>query len=420
MDWNPVSWLKKLLQFTALPGRALDEDIQQRQQQALDLSLRTLNGRLEDSLTLDFARLQKVSIIIDASLAGSDETARYDADKNTVLVNPGRLSDTDGLRAVIKGWHDGWIAAKTQEWEALPEAEKQSRLMQTKSVIQSAPLTYGLWELAEELQMPIRFEAALIGSVVGAQVRTEENAIHINPFPLGPLDEIVGLVHELRHVWQLRNLKLTHDTYEMVTKSSSLAHMMLVRTMEADAYAFGDLFTQHLFDIQKEIATETSGDRKRRLSPSEQFNVVSRLDDRKRVEYPAVLQAAFAARLETLGTYDMWTMRANFQRYSRAEDQPSPASTSNLTLGALKGMLKSGIEADDVNYMQGVSDLRFGAALMRDVQPGLRRALRLMKYFDCAIRKNPAANTAQSRKKIEEAMVDAVLCAPTARQGLAA
>lgn len=418
MDWNPVSWLKKLLHIAASPDRAFDADIRRRQQEVLDLSLRSLSASLMDSMALDFARTQKVSITIDAALAGTDKTARYDAEKNALLVNPERLSDTDGLRAALKGWHDDWVADKTAVWHALPEAEKQARLMQTKSVIQNTPLTYGLWEMAEDLNMSIHFETTLIGSTIGAQVRTEENAIHINPFALGPVEEIVGMVHELRHVWQLQMLGLTHEKYEAATRSSALGHVLLVRTMEADAYAFGDLFTRHLFDMQKEMAAET-GDNRRRLSVSEQFNVVARLEDRKRFEYPSMLQAGFIARLEKLGAYDMWTMRANFQKYSRAESPPMTAA-DGLTLGALKNMLRSGLEHDDVNYMQDMPDLRFGATVMRDVQPGLRRALRLMKSFDCAVRKDPAADMSQSRKKIEEAMVDAILYGKNTRRSLAA
>lgn len=418
MDWNPVSWLKKLLHAAAAPARALDENIQRRQQEALSLSLRALNANPQDSMMLDFAQTQKVSVTIDTALAGTDETARYDAEKNAVLVHPGRLSDTEGLRTALKGWHDGWIAEKTAAWNALPEAEKQARMTQMKSVIQNAPLTYGLWEMAEDLNMPIRFEAALIGSTIGAQVRTDENAIHINPFPLGPIDEIVGMVHELRHVWQLRQLGLTHEKYEDAARSSALGHVLLVRTMEADAYAFGDLFIRHLFDLQKEMAAETGGDKSRRLSVSEKFNVVARLEDRKRVEYPAMLQAGFIARLETLGTYDVWTMRENFRKYSRAET-PAPAA-AGVTLGALKGMLKSGLEHDDANYMQEVSDLRFGATVMRGMQPGLRRALRLMTAFDCAVSGDPAADMSQARKKIETAMVDAVLQGGNSRRAPAA
>lgn len=115
----------------------------------------------------------------------------------------------------------------------------ERRIARMKALVASVPEGKALLELAEREKVKIGFDSKLMGRVLAAEIRNllprggETTEIALNPYLRGK-SLTTSLAHELRHLWQSRQL----DNVEKMNSTTFENAAAFKRLLEADAFVF--------------------------------------------------------------------------------------------------------------------------------------------------------------------------------------
>lgn len=277
-------------------------------------------------------------------------------------------------------------------------AAKRQRLMdETLRILSVWPETRALLELAAAEKVPIAFADNLIGTETdGVNIvnrTTGERRIDIKPYK-NPEDCAIALIHELRHLWQDKQLGLTALTRGLGEKDATTA-IELNRVKEADAFAFTDLMIgriNHFIDDCKKAEQLRAAllflNRRQPLS-EEQENEVGDMMARAVLERlpreRTALQRKFTEALTWLDSYDREAVSAYHRRYIEDPiDHMTEKQGHVVGLADIRNLCIAGEGPTRISYMDDADDKTFTALVMKDVAPPLAEVASLMDAFEKA------------------------------------
>ncbi|MEZ0259865.1 MAG: DUF6782 family putative metallopeptidase [Alphaproteobacteria bacterium] len=282
-------------------------------------------------------------------------------------------------------------------WTWTSAAKRKQLMDETQRILSIWPETRALLDLAAAEKVPIAFADNLIGTDTdGVNIvnrTTGERRIDIKPYKK-PEDCAIALIHELRHLWQDKQLGLTALTRGLGEKDATTA-MLLNRVKEADAFAFTDLMIgriNHFPDDFKKMESVRAAllflNRRQPLS-EEQENEVSdvmakAITERLPAER-AALKKKFTEALTWLDSYDREAVSTYHRRYIQDPiDHMTEKQGHVVALADIRRLCMAGDGPTQISYMDDVDDKAFAALVMKDVATPLADVTGLMDAFEKA------------------------------------
>ena len=282
-------------------------------------------------------------------------------------------------------------------WTLTSAARRQQLMNETQHILSIWPETKALLALAAAEKVPIAFADNLIGTDTdGVNVvnrTTGERRIDIKPYKK-PEDCAIALIHELRHLWQDKQLGLTPSTRGLGEKDATTA-VLLNRVKEADAFAFTDLMIGRINHFQEDFKKSENLraallflNRKKPLSEEQENEVSDVIANAMLKRLPAERAAAkakFTEALTWLDSYDREAVSAYHRRYI---ETPIGHMTEKhghvVTLADIHQLCIAGYGPTQISYMDDVDDESFAVMVMKDVALPLAEVTRLMDGFEKA------------------------------------
>lgn len=312
-------------------------------------------------------------------------------------------------------------------WAITPASAKEKKLEEIKDYLRQWPETAALLALAEEKNIPIGFDAGLIGArTTGVFVRsTAPGKTRIRLQPLRPPEQVAPtLIHELRHMWQMEVLGIGANDFRG-EYSRPQTKLLTTRIKEADAYAFTHMIVTRMnraggylaeaADMAKNLADLNPT---KSLSPqdikkiNDHFREKTKNDAKKDVQN---IRDRFLAELQDLDGYDRSGLRKYHALYTTPRFTPrkkSATDTEKYALQNLRKILRAGIGPDAPDYMADMSDFALARKVMTPINDDVIKAMRLMTQFERAAAKGglTAAENKASRETID-AHIRAIMAA---------
>lgn len=297
------------------------------------------------------------------------------------------------------------------KWSLKSEKKKQKLLDEACNLLRLWPETSELLALAKAQGVGIRFDDSLeptdTDGVFYRNRATGESYIALKPC-LDPRDIAIPLIHELRHLWQEKQLGLTPETAGLGEKDARMA-LIVTRVKEADAFAFTDLMITRINNVsndlreqrefgKKLLAASASGT----LTPPQQDQlddfladkITSRIADEKKKT-----EERFLKHLGTLDSYDAIAAADYFRRYVSAAGPALAHLTEKdgavIAVCDIRRLLKTGIMESMPPYFDAPDDKAFAEAVLSGVKPGVLEAVSAMEAFEKAASRAPAAAETQ-------------------------
>lgn len=287
-------------------------------------------------------------------------------------------------------------------WAMTPGRVKQKQLDDIKALLRQWPETRALLDMAEDKNIPIAFDATLIGArTTGVFVRsTVEGKTRIRLQPLRPPAQVAPtLIHELRHMWQMEVLGIgAHDFRGEYSRPQT--KLMTTRIKEADAFAFTHMMVTRInraagYLEEAAVMAKNLADLNPTKSLSaqdiekinEHFREKTKDDAQKDVQ---TIRDRFVAELQDLDGYDRSGLRKYHALYTTPRFAPKKKPNADIEkydLQNLRKILRAGIGAEAPDYMADVSDFNLARKVMAPIQPDVLKTMRLMTAFEKAAAK---------------------------------
>ena len=304
-------------------------------------------------------------------------------------------------------------------WSLMSEKKKQKLLDDACRLLRLWPETALLLDLAKAQGVGIRFDDSLEATDTDGFLyrnrTTDECYIALKPSP-EPRDIAIPLIHELRHLWQEKELGLTPATSALGEQDARLA-LILTRVKEADAFAFTDLMIARINHAQEDLREQQALQKKMiaaapsgTLTPQQQeelddfiaARISSRIADEK-----IKMAENFLKHLGTLGSYDAIAATDYFRRYVSATGSGLKHLTEKdghmIGLKEIRALLKTGTMDIMPAYFDGPDDKAFAEAVLSGVKPAVLEAVSAMEAFEKAAARAP--QSAEARHLQDEALV---------------
>lgn len=287
------------------------------------------------------------------------------------------------------------------KWVMTPPAEKKQRLDEVLDILRQIPETRSLLSLAETNKVSIAFDPRLLGGTVrGVFTRSNQaGATRIRLRPEGTAGSIAAtLTHELRHMWQaevmgLRESKLRGEF------SNPASKIIVTRVKEADAFAFTHYIVKRVERMHEDLASlpavvkhiKADADLSS-LTDDMRAKINAHYHEKQKAaaqEDLALIRNRFMDELKDLGGYDRRTLskyQASFLHKGAAPRKPEHLAFS-LDIPRLRKILRAGIDDTAPDYMAGINDAAFTAALLQPVAPEVRMAVKHITDFEMAAAK---------------------------------
>jgi hypothetical protein len=287
-------------------------------------------------------------------------------------------------------------------WALTPASAKQKQLEEIKDYLRQWPETAALLDLAAEKNIPIDFDASLIGhTTTGVFVRsTAEGKTRIRLQPLRPPEQVAPtLIHELRHMWQMDVLGIGANDFRG-EYSRPQTKLMTTRIKEADAYAFTHMIVTRMNRMAEHleeavIMAKNLAD----LNPTKSltqkdiekinahFHEKTKDDAQKDLDN---IRARFLAELEDLDGYDRSGLRKYHALYTTprlAPKKKTAEDSDKYVLKNLRKILRAGIADDAPDYMADITDFALARKVIAPIQADVIQTMRLMTAFERATAK---------------------------------
>jgi len=312
-------------------------------------------------------------------------------------------------------------------WSLTPASVKEKQLEDIKDYLRQWPETAALLTLAAQKNIPVCFDAGLIGTrTTGVFVRsTAPGKTRICLQPLRPPEQVAPtLIHELRHMWQMEVLGIGAEDFRG-EYSRPQAKLITTRIKEADAYAFTHMIVTRMnraaahlaeaADMAKNLADLNPA---KSLSPQDIRKINDHFREKTKNDAQEDLdniRTRFLAELEDLDGYDRSGLRKYHALYTtpRMAPKKKPAAAADkYHLQNLRKILRAGITADAPDYMAGVSDFNLAREVMKPVNDDVIKTMRLMSRFERAAAKGKLTEIeSKASRKTIDAHVRAVMAA---------
>jgi hypothetical protein len=307
------------------------------------------------------------------------------------------------------------------KWSLTSEKKKQKLLDDACRLLQLWPETAQLLDLAKAQGVGIRFDDSLeptdTDGFLYRNRTTGECYIALKPSS-EPCDIALPLIHELRHLWQEKELGLTPGTSGLGEPDARLA-LILTRVKEADAFAFTDLMISRINHAQEDLRDQQSLGRKLiaasssgALSAQQQeelddfiaARISSRIGDEK-----MKMAANFLKQLGTLDSYDVIAANDYFRRYVSANGLSLKHLTEKdghvIDLQNIRKLLKTGVMDIMPPYLDLPDDKAFVETVLSGVRPAVLEAVSAMEAFEKAAVRAPVSPETQRLQREAGAFV---------------
>lgn len=293
------------------------------------------------------------------------------------------------------------------KWSLMSEKKKQKLLDEACNLMRLWPETSELLDLSRALGVGIRFDDSLeptdTDGIYHRNRTTGECYIGLKP-RLDPRDIAIPLIHELRHLWQEKQLGLTPETAGLCEKDA-LTALIVTRVKEADAFAFTDLMIGRMNNALQDARDAQALEKKllaqaglKQLTPAMEEQVEDFLADRivaRIAGEKKKMEEDFLKHLKTLDSYDAIAASGYFSRYI----YPALAGAKHLTekdgpvvgVGALRRILKTGTMESMPAYCDAPGDEDFAGMVLSGVKPAVLDAISAMEAFEKAASRAPAS-----------------------------
>jgi hypothetical protein len=301
------------------------------------------------------------------------------------------------------------------KWSLASEKKKQKLLDDACRLLRLWPETSALLDLAKAEGIGIRFDESLGATETGADTdgylyrNRTTGACHIALKPcLQPRDIAVPLIHELRHLWQEKQLGLTPETAGLGEKDARTA-LILTRVKEADAFTFTDLMIGRINHVEQDLKDQQAFEKKLlaqssagALTPQQQNQVDDFLADRISSRIPEEkrkTEERFLKHLGTLDSYDRIAVGDYYRRYISSSGVAMKHMTEKdgalIGVSDIRHILKTGIMDVMPVYFDQPDDRAFVDAVLSGVKPAVLDAVSAMEAFEKAASRAPAAAETQ-------------------------
>lgn len=299
-------------------------------------------------------------------------------------------------------------------WQLTPERKKQKLLEDACALLRFWPETAGLLDLAKQQGVGIRFDETLSDTETDGYFhrnRTTGECFIALKASTEPRDIAIPLIHELRHLWQDKELGLTPATSGLGEPDARTA-LILTRVKEADAFAFTNLMISRINHAQQDFIEAQKLEQKllqesglTALSPLQQEQIddflaqkiSSRIDAEKNK-----IAAAFLRELDTLDSYDRIALSEYHRRYIADAYPPLAHLTEKdghvITLSDIRRLLKAGTMEMMPLYVDDSGDSAFAKTVLSGVRPAVIETVDLVDAFEKAAARGLSAAQAQQSK----------------------
>ncbi|MEZ0223661.1 MAG: DUF6782 family putative metallopeptidase [Alphaproteobacteria bacterium] len=304
-------------------------------------------------------------------------------------------------------------------WSLMSEKKKQKLLDDACRLLQLWPETSLLLDLAQAQGVGIRFDDSLESTDTDGFLyrnrTTNECYIALKPCR-EPRDIAIPLIHELRHLWQEKELGLTPATSGLAEPDARMA-LIFTRVKEADAFAFTDLMIARINHAQEDLKEQQSLQQKMlaeapsgTLPPQQQEElddfIAARISARIADEKTKMTEN-FLKQLGTLDSYDAIAANDYFRRYVSATGSSLKHLTAKdgqiIGLKEIRALLKTGTVDIMPPYFDAPDDKAFSDAVLSGVKPAVLEAVSAMEAFEKAATRAP--HSAEARHLQDEALV---------------
>ena len=278
------------------------------------------------------------------------------------------------------------------KWLFTPSAQKKRLLDDALAIAQLFPDTAVLLDMAAKDGIGIRINGRLAGSRINGQfVRRIDGKSWIDLAPRATSEEVmVTLFHELRHVWQAKVMGVTPSTGRSEEGGAELG-IIINRVKEADAFAFAEIclstIAQACDDWKETMRMKKELSVAGELSPENELKIKQHFQElaQKRPSAKQELEEYFTKVLRAFSGYD----RGKLERYHLLYTHPMghrPAKHANdsVDIARLRRILRVGTSEAAPAYFDNLDDASFAETVMKDVNPRVRQALKLMDNFEAA------------------------------------
>lgn len=300
-------------------------------------------------------------------------------------------------------------------WSFTSQKKRDTLLKATSDLLRVWPETAELLDLARDLNIGIRFNEAFIGTetdgVFSRNRTTGECHIELKPFKK-PEDAAIPLIHELRHLWQDRQLGLQPGKAALADRDAPFA-LLLSRVKEADAFAFTDLMIARINNAREDL-TDSDAFAKSlgpgaELTPEQQEQVDEFLAQRIAARLPGEkekMEQGFLRALGWMESYDRETLEKYHRRYTDPARETQAHLTEKdgapLTLAAVRGLLRAGTMVSMPAYLDASDDAAFVQTVMGGLNADVKAVADLIAVFEKAAAKGlPAAEEQRQRLDID-------------------
>ncbi|TAL30972.1 MAG: hypothetical protein EPN97_11590 [Alphaproteobacteria bacterium] len=311
------------------------------------------------------------------------------------------------------------------KWSLMSEKKKQKLLDEACNLMRLWPETSELLDLARAQGVGIRFDDSLeptdTDGIYHRNRTTGECYIGLKP-RLDPRDIAIPLIHELRHLWQEKQLGLTPETAGLCEKDARMA-LIVTRVKEADAFAFTDLMIGRMNNALQDARDARALEKKllaqaglKQPTPALEEQVEDFLADRivaRIAGEKKKMEENFLKHLKTLDSYDAIAASGYFSRYI----YPAVSNLKHLTekdgpvvgVPEVRRLLKTGVMESMPPYLDGPGNGEFADMVLAGVKPGVLEAVSLIDAFEkAAARGLPAKEAQEKRAELREKVAAAL------------
>lgn len=314
----------------------------------------------------------------------------------------------------------------------ISEPARDRYLQEAVDILRGYPETNMLLDFAARENVRIVFNADWIGTrmlgsfTYGQEV--DEKLIRLRP-GRAPEEMAGTLAHELRHLWQKKQLGILDKKF-CDRDHSPRTRFLTMRIFEADAYAFTDLMKRRTdalradqaeADAMKKTIAAAQGSPltdAQKTALRQHFSQKAHARLQEDIDF---LQERFLQKLDNLARYDARALARYHFLYTAPDDtphtKPDAAEKPFYTIAHLRRVMRAGVNDNAPFYLQDMTDAALERRALSPIAPAVRRTMRMMEKFEKAAAKNPDWAKSPKAEAVRHRIDRAVRRAVAAQKG---